>query len=305
MAKSIFSKKQNSYARPSFLFHTSAATPKDYISLLKPRVMVLVIFTALISMLLAPGTLHPYLKFLAIFSIALGAGAAGCLNMWYEKSTDALMARTKNRPLPSGLISPSDALAMGISLSFIAIILLGLSTTPQAAFWLAVTIVFYAVIYTMLLKPLTSQNIVFGGTAGALPPVVAWQAVDPGWHLFPWLLFTIIFLWTPAHFWALSLHLPKDYQRANIPILPNTHGKKFTYRCIFAYTLLTATSSFLPVYFLYLDQFYAFSALFLGCFFIISSWLLLKEKIEPLRFFIFTIFYLFALFLSMAIDNIF
>ncbi|MCX7646149.1 MAG: heme o synthase [Rhodobacteraceae bacterium] len=212
----------------------------DYVLLLKPRVMSLVVFTALVGLLVAPAQVHPFLAFASILFIALGAGASGALNMWYDADIDALMRRTARRPVPQGRIAPDEALALGAGLAGIAVVMLGLAANWVAAGWLAFTIFFYAVVYTIWLKRLTPQNIVIGGAAGAFPPVIGWAAATGGTSLEAWLMFALIFLWTPPHFWSLALFMKEDYHRAGVPMLTVTHGRRATRAHILAYTLLLA-----------------------------------------------------------------
>ena len=208
---------------------------QDYINLLKPRVMSLVVFTGLCGMLMAPGSLHPVLAFTAILCIAIGAGAAGCLNMWWDRDIDAVMSRTRNRPLPQGTIEPDSALAFGVISGLGSVMTMGVAIHWLAAGLLAVTILFYLFVYTIWLKRRTPQNIVIGGAAGALPPVIGWAAVTGTTPLEAWILFGIIFLWTPPHFWALSLYRYDDYVKAKVPMLPVTAGFPATKRQIMVY----------------------------------------------------------------------
>ncbi len=210
----------------------------DYVALLKPRVMSLVVFTALVGLLVAPGALHPFEAFCAILFIALGAGASGALNMWYDADIDAVMRRTAKRPVPSGRVEPGEALALGVGLSGISVVMLALATNLVAAALLAFTIFFYAVIYTMWLKRWTPQNIVIGGAAGAFPPMIGWAAVTGGVSVESALMFALIFMWTPPHFWALALFMKSDYDDAGVPMLTVTHGRAATRRHILAYTIL-------------------------------------------------------------------
>jgi heme o synthase len=223
-----------SHAEPSI------AGVGDYIALLKPRVMSLVVFTAFVGLAIAPGHLHPVIAATALICIAVGAGAAGALNMWYDADIDARMARTQNRPVPAGRVAPREALAFGITLAGFAIVVLGLLVNVVAGALLAGTIGFYVLIYTMWLKRRTPQNIVIGGAAGALPPMIGWAAVTGGLSLEPILLFLIIFFWTPPHFWALSLYRAQDYARAGVPMLPVVAGETETRRQILLYSLLLA-----------------------------------------------------------------
>ncbi len=210
----------------------------DYFALLKPRVMSLVVFTALVGLLVAPGTVHPYIAFVSILCIAVGAGASGALNMWWDADIDAVMRRTKRRPIPSGRVAPDEALGIGLALSGFSVILLGLAANWLAAAILAFTIFFYAVIYSMWLKRSTPQNIVIGGAAGAFPPLLGWACATGAVSLEAWLMFALIFMWTPPHFWALALFVKTDYGDAGIPMLTETHGRRATRNHILAYTLL-------------------------------------------------------------------
>jgi protoheme IX farnesyltransferase len=212
----------------------------DYVALLKPRVMSLVVFTALVGLLVAPGSLHPIEAFAAILFIALGAGASGALNMWYDADIDAVMRRTAKRPVPSGRVAPGEALAIGIGLSGIAVVMMALATNLFAAGLLAFTIFFYAVIYTMWLKRLTPQNIVIGGAAGAFPPMIGWAAVTGDVSMASILMFALTFMWTPPHFWALALFTKSDYGDAGVPMLTVTHGRRTTRVHILAYTIAVA-----------------------------------------------------------------
>ena len=216
----------------------SSATPRDYFDLLKPRVMSLVVFTALCGLVVAPGPVNPVVAFAAILAIAIGAGASGALNMAYDADIDALMARTRNRPIPSGRVTAREALAFGTILALLSVMLLGLAANALSAALLAGTIVFYAVVYTVWLKRSTPQNIVIGGAAGALPPVIGYAVVTGSVTLDSLLLFAIIFVWTPPHFWALALVKSDDYARAGIPMMPNVKGPDRTRLEILLYTLV-------------------------------------------------------------------
>jgi protoheme IX farnesyltransferase len=212
----------------------------DYVLLLKPRVMSLVVFTALAGLLVAPGGLSPMVGFTAILFIALGGGASGALNMWYDADIDLVMRRTRGRPVPAGKIAGGEALSLGLWLSVVSVAMLGLATNWFAAALLAFTIFFYAVIYTMWLKRATPQNIVIGGAAGAFPPMIGWAAVTGGVSIESILMFGLIFMWTPPHFWALALFMKSDYHEAKVPMLTVTHGRKETRRQILIYSLLLA-----------------------------------------------------------------
>lgn len=212
----------------------------DYVALLKPRVMSLVVFTAFVGLAVAPGHVHPMVAFASILFIALGAGAAGALNMWWDADIDAVMRRTRGRPVPSGRVEADEALALGLGLSGIAVVMLGLAANLFAAGLLAFTIFFYVVVYTMWLKRWTPQNIVIGGAAGAFPPMIGWAAVTGGVSLESLLMFALIFVWTPPHFWSLALFMKSDYHDAGIPMLTVTHGRAATRRHILAYSVLLA-----------------------------------------------------------------
>lgn len=225
----------------------SLAQPGDYLALMKPRVMSLVVFTAWVGLFLAPGELHPLLAAASILCIAVGAGASGALNMWYEAETDALMSRTKTRPLPAGKMGRDSALAFGFILSAFSVLGLALASNYFAACFLAFTIFFYVVIYTMWLKRATPQNIVIGGAAGAFPPMVGWAAVTGGISVDSVILFMITFMWTPPHFWALALYKTGDYERAGIPMMPNVKGAASTRLQIFVYAVLLGITAMAPV----------------------------------------------------------
>ena len=225
----------------------SEADPSDFIALLKPRVMSLVVFTALVGLVAAPGAIHPFMAAVAILAIAIGGGAAGALNMWYDADIDRLMGRTAKRPIPAGKVTGDQALAFGLILSAFSVAMLGLATNWFAAGLLGFTIFFYAVVYTMWLKRWTAQNIVIGGAAGAFPPMVGWAAVTGGASIESFLLFLIIFIWTPPHFWALALVKSEDYGRAGVPMLPNVAGPDATRLQILLYTLLLIPTGISPV----------------------------------------------------------
>lgn len=280
----------------------SEAEVGDYIALLKPRVMSLVIFTALVGLMIAPVHVHPVLAFTAILCIAVGAGASGALNMAYEGDVDALMTRTANRPIPRGRITPSEAAAFGITLAFFSVVTLGILVNWVAGALLAFTIFFYAVVYTMWLKRWTAQNIVIGGAAGALPPVVAWAAATGSLSTEPILLFLIIFFWTPPHFWALALFRSDDYARAGIPMLPVTAGPDATRLQILLYTVVLVAVALAPWPLGYFDAIYGVTSLVLGAG---MMWLAIdvyrrREGVAAnratRRLFAFSILYLFALF---------
>lgn len=242
----------------------SEAGVADYIALLKPRVMSLVVFTALVGLVIAPGHVHPVLAITSILCIAVGGGAAGALNMWYEADIDALMSRTANRPIPRGRVTRPEALAFGMTLAFFSVMTLGILVNWLAGGLLAFTIFFYAVVYTMWLKRWTAQNIVIGGAAGALPPVVAWAAATGSLSPEPIMLFLIIFLWTPPHFWALALFRTDDYARANVPMLPNVAGPDATRLQILLYTIVLVVVAMAPWPLGYFDAIYGVTSLVLG-----------------------------------------
>jgi len=224
----------------------SLATPADYFALMKPRVMRLVVFTALVGMLLAPGSVDPVLGLIAIVCIAIGAGASGALNMWYDADIDSVMSRTTNRPIPSGRVTGDQALNFGMVLSVLSVMTLGLLVNWLAAAILAFTIVFYAVIYTMWLKRSTPQNIVIGGAAGAFPPMIGWACITGSVSVESVALFAIIFIWTPPHFWALALWKMRDYDDAHVPMMPNAKGEKSTRLQMLLYAILLAPLSASP-----------------------------------------------------------
>jgi len=258
---------------PAHIAGTAAAeggqgTVGDYFALLKPRVMSLVIFTALVGMVAAPGTIHPWLGAVALLAIAVGAGASGALNMWYDADIDAVMKRTASRPVPRGAILPGEALGFGLTLAAGSVLVLGLLVSWAAAALLAFTIFFYAVVYTMWLKRRTPQNIVIGGAAGAFPPMIGWATVTGGVDLGSIALFLIIFMWTPPHFWALALWREGDYAKAGIPMLPVVAGPDETRKQILIYSLLLVPITFLPSLLGTTGLFYTIAAAVLGAAFL-------------------------------------
>lgn len=269
----------------------------DFFALLKPRVMSLVIFTAFIGLVMAPGDIHPVIAFTALLCIAVGAGASGCLNMWYEADIDARMERTKDRPIPAGRIAPQTALHWGIVLSVGSVLVMGLAVNVVAALLLLLTIVFYVVVYTMWLKRRTAQNIVIGGASGAFPPMIAWAAVTGGVSLESLVMFAIIFLWTPPHFWALSLFACKDYARAGIPMLPVVAGEAETRRQILIYSFLMVPVTMLPWAMGFAGIIYGLGAILMGTAFLMLAYRLYRvENIAAAKkLFFFSIIYLFAL----------
>ncbi len=279
---------------------------RDFIALLKPRVMSLVVFTGLAGMWVAPGfsDMHPLLAAVAVLCIAIGAGAAGAVNMWYDRDIDAVMNRTKNRPIPAGRIEPEDALGFAVILTLFSVMIMGLALNWTAAALLAFASFFYVFVYTIWLKRRTPQNIVIGGAAGAFPPMIGWAAVTGDISLASVLLFAIIFFWTPPHFWALALFANEDYKRANIPMLPVVAGEKATKIQMLAYTLILLPLTLAPWALGFSGSVYGLAALILGFLFILSAMrTLLDESRKSARLmFGYSVFYLFALFLAMMID---
>ncbi len=282
------------------------STVRDWWTLLKPGVMSLVVFTGVAGLLVAPGHVHPFLALIAIFCIALGSGAGAAINMWYDRDIDAVMLRTSTRPIPMGRITPDNALAYGLFLSLLAVALMGLALNWAAAAILAFAIFFYGVIYTILLKRRTPQNIVIGGAAGAFPPMIGWAAVTGNVSLFPILLFLIIFLWTPPHFWALALYRSGDYAKAGVPMLPVVAGKPATKVQMAAYTIALWLVSLLPWTFGYTGLVYGLTALALGGYFLWLSARVLYDRTDAAarRMFGFSILYLFCLFLALILDSV-
>lgn len=227
----------------------AAASVRDYYELMKPRIMMLVVFTAAAGLIAAPVDLHPVTAISALLAVALGSGAAGAINMWFDSDIDAIMTRTATRPLPAGRVQRSDALALGVFMSIVSVILMTLATNWQAGALLAFSIFFYGIIYTMWLKRSTPQNIVIGGAAGAFPPVIGWAAATGTFPMEAWALFLITFFWTPPHFWALSLVANKEYEKAGVPMMPVVKGAKSTRLQILLYTLILLPISALPTLF--------------------------------------------------------
>ena len=286
----------------------SEAEVGDYIALLKPRVMSLVIFTALVGLVIAPGHFHPVLAFTSLLCIAVGAGASGALNMWYESDVDALMTRTANRPIPRGRVTRPEALAFALTLAFFSVMTLGILVNWLAGGLLAFTIAFYVVIYTMVLKRWTAQNIVIGGAAGALPPVVAWAAATGSLSIEPLLLFLIIFFWTPPHFWALALFRSDDYARAGIPMLPVVAGPDVTRLQILLYTLVLVAVAVSPWALGYFDAVYGVTSLVLGAGMLALAFEVYRHREgsralrATRRLFAFSILYLFGLFATLLLE---
>ncbi|SFP02942.1 protoheme IX farnesyltransferase [Mesorhizobium sp. NFR06] len=289
-------------------FRMSEATAGDFFALLKPRVMSLVVFTAFVGLVAAPVAINPLLAMIAILAIAIGAGASGALNMWYDADIDAVMTRTSSRPVPAGRVAPGEALSFGLVLSVLSVMTLGVLVNWLSASLLAFTIFFYAVVYTMWLKRRTPQNIVIGGAAGAIPPVIGWAAVTGSVSLESVILFLIIFLWTPPHFWALALFKSDDYARAGIPMMPNVAGPASTRRQIFAYALILAPVGVLPWMLGYTTAGYGVVSAVLGAGFVWYAWKVLgmsdeDRAMKPAKaLFGYSLLYLFAIFATYLVD---
>ena len=284
-------------------------SPTDYFKLMKPRVMSLVVFTAFVGYFTAVPIesykLNPLLALIGIFAIALGAGASGVLNQWYDRDIDKLMDRTKDRPIPQGKILPSDALTFGVITSILSIMILGLSVNWIAASLLGFTIIFYAIVYTIWLKRYTVQNIVIGGAAGAFPPVIGQVCASGTIGFESLILFLIIFVWTPPHFWALALIKKDDYAAAKIPMLPIIAGEKVTRKNIFIYSLLLVPCSYLPWIFDFSGNFYLIITTIFGIEFLRRSFLILKEvEGSEKNLFLYSIFYLSIIFAGICFDKI-
>ncbi|MEZ5709513.1 MAG: heme o synthase [Blastomonas sp.] len=283
---------------------------RDFLSLTKPGVIQLVVFTGLCGLLAAPGTIHPAIGFVAILCIAMGAGGSAALNQWYEADVDALMERTARRPIPGGRMDRDAALQFGIGLSAASLVMMGLFVNWLCAAILALSIFYYAVVYTIWLKPRTPQNIVIGGGAGAFPPVIGWAAVTGDVTLLPVLLFALIFFWTPPHFWALSLFVKTDYARAGIPMLPVVAGTKVTRRQIFLYSIVLFATAMAPFALDLAGRLYGLSALLLsGLFLALAVHVGFRSEtaddgmVPEKRLFAFSIFYLFLMFGLLVADH--
>ena len=283
----------------------------DYFALLKPRVMSLVIFTATVGLVVAPVGVHPFLAFATLLCVAVGAGASGALNMWWDADIDAIMKRTANRPIPSGKVKPGEALHIGIWLSGASVALLGLFANYFAAGLLLFTIFFYAVVYTMWLKRSTPQNIVIGGAAGAFPPMIGWAIATGGVSVESVLMFAVIFLWTPPHFWALSLFMNEDYSRAGVPMMTVARGKQHTRKLVLVYAALLAPLAVAIAFTSIGGWVYLSVAIVLNALFVLGAWKIARTD-EPAaeasgyaferRYFGFSILYLFILFAALAVD---
>ena len=290
------------------LANANFASVGDYFALLKPRVMSLVLFTGVVGLVLAPGSIPLATAFTALLCIAVGAGASGALNMAYDADIDALMTRTQGRPVPQGHLTAGDARAFGATLSVGAVTVMGLLVNLVAAALLAFTIAFYVFVYTMWLKRRTPQNIVIGGLAGALPPAIGWAAVTGSLALPPLVLVGIIFLWTPPHFWALSLYRADDYARARVPMLPVTAGKSETRRQIIIYTVLVVASGFAPVLLGFAGPLYLVVTAALGALFLVQSIRVAMEtnparEPQARKLFGISILYLFGLFAALLVEQ--
>ena len=300
----IIAKDPRYYFRKSYFGKAS-----DFVALAKPRVMSLAVFTAIVGMMIAPGNLSTVASLLAIIAIALGSGAAGALNMWYEADTDSVMSRTADRPIPSGRLSSNEALLFGLVTCVLSISLLLAVTNILAAGLLAFTIFFYVVIYTMWLKFLTPHNIVIGGAAGALPPLIGWTAVTGFLNMEALVLFVIIFLWTPPHFWALALFKMGDYENAGIPMMPNVAGCQATRKQIFIYSLALAPVGSAPSIIGSASVYYGIFAGALGVFFVWRAWKVLATSpkdyslISEKKLFLYSIKYLFLVFGALLVDT--
>jgi heme o synthase len=288
----------------------SFADWQDYLALLKPRVMSLVVFSAACALLVAPGRINPLLAMIAILCVAIGAGASGALNQWYEADIDALMKRTANRPLPMGRIAREEALAFGVALAVGSVTVMFMAVGWMAAAILAVSILFYVMVYTVWLKRRTPQNIVIGGAAGAFPPLIGWAAVTGDLSALPVLLFAIIFLWTPPHFWSLALFMEADYAKAGVPMLPVTDGPVVTRRQILLYTLVLVPVSVLPWVLALTGWIYGGVASVMGALFIVHAVQVWRntattaDGMQPeKRMFRFSLLYLFLLFAALVADH--
>jgi len=282
------------------------ATVGAFFELMKPRVMSLVIFTGFAGMYLAPGHMHPVLAAVALLAIAAGAGASGAINQWYDRDIDAVMRRTSRRPIPSGRMDPAEALAFGVVVSFLSVLLLSLAANLLAGGLLAFTIFFYAIIYTVWLKRSTPQNIVIGGAAGALPPMVGWAAVSGAVTIESIALFVLIFVWTPPHFWALALVKNDDYTQAGVPMMPVIAGAHETRKQIVLYSLVLAPVGVLPYSLGMASLFYGLGAAVMGAVFVGLSIMLYQQKTDAAawRLFKFSVLYLFILFAGLVADRL-
>ncbi len=289
----------------------SFADWRDYLALLKPRVMSLVVFSAACALATAPGHVHPFTAFVAILCVAIGAGASGALNQWYEADIDALMKRTADRPLPAGRVAPGEALAFGVALAVGSVAVMGLGVNWLAAMILAGSILFYAVVYTVWLKRRTPQNIVIGGAAGAFPPLIGWAAVTGDLTLLPWLMFAIIFLWTPPHFWSLALFMEADYAKAGVPMLPVVAGEAATRRQILIYALVLVPVTLLPWLLGLTGWIYGAVAFVTGVVFVARAFAVARNAatlaanmVPEKALFRYSLLYLFLIFAALVVDHL-
>ena len=281
------------------------ADPGDFIALMKPRVMSLVVFTTVVGMVLAPTTPHPVLALISIIAIAAGAGASGAINQWYDRDIDTIMTRTRTRPIPAGKVMPEEALSLGIIISLLSVLVLWFSAGFAAAALLAFTMFFYAVVYSVWLKRSTPQNIVIGGAAGAFPPAIGWLAAGGGMTVEPLLLFAIIFIWTPPHFWALALVKNDDYTRAGIPMMPVVAGAKSTRLQITLYSVVLAPLGVVPAFMGMASLAYGMFAAVLGGVFLMLAVKLQRDGSDAnaMGLFKYSILYLFLIFLALGLDG--
>jgi protoheme IX farnesyltransferase len=289
----------------------SSGSVYDYFTLMKPRVMSLVIFTSFVGLILSPLSINPFLACIALICIAIGAGASGALNMWFDADIDGIMKRTANRPIPSGNISKSEALTYGIVMAAGSVYVMGVLINWFAAIFLAFTIFFYVFIYTIWLKRKTIQNIVIGGAAGAFPPVIGWISTDASITLEPILLFLIIFLWTPPHFWALAIITSNEYEKANIPMMPNVMGNKFTMNRILVYSIIMSLTAISPYFIDMVSIIYLVPVSILSVTFVfLAAQLYLSKDDKSIKnyskkLFIYSIYYLFTVFVIFLVDYIY
>ena len=291
--------------QPRRVAQPADALVSDYLALLKPRVMSLVAFTGFAGLVVAPGSLHPLLAAVAVLCIAVGAGAAGAINMWYDRDIDALMRRTRKRPIPAGRVAPDEALAFGVTLSLFSVVVMGVAVNWTAAALLALASAFYVFVYTVWLKRRTPQNIVIGGAAGAFPPMIGWATVTGAVSLESIALFLIIFVWTPPHFWALALDRAGDYANAGVPMLPVVAGKAETRRQVLIYTSLLVPLSFAPLLLGMAGMAYGAAAAVMGARFLLLAVRVSRERGElaARRMFRFSILYLFVLFAALIVEH--
>ena len=307
--------EQHVLTRFSATHPVAEADYRDWIALLKPRVLTLVVFTGAIGLMVAPGHLNVVLAFTAILCITVAAGACGAINMWFDRDIDAVMRRTRNRPIPAGRIESGPALGFGITLAVGSVLVMGLAVNIPAASILALSVCFYVFVYTIWLKRRTPQNIVIGGAAGAFPPVIGWASVTGSVDLLPLVLFAIVFIWTPPHFWSLALWANDDYQRAGVPMLPVVAGAKETRRQILLYALVLVPLSLVPFFMGFSGVLYGVGAFLLGAVFLQRTYGVLTDRqdasgvsltgdIPAKRAFKYSVLYLFALFGVLALDHL-